>query len=62
MTEIICRLARSPQRPERLALIRPDGSIGGHFRRDETREEIAASLAEAGYVLRDDDTVVRADA
>lgn len=60
MTEIIARIGRTEDRPERLALIHTDGSVSNWFAQDETREEIAAALATAGLLLRDDDTVVRA--
>jgi hypothetical protein len=59
MPEIIARVGRTEDRPERLALLRPDGSVSNWFARDETREDIAAALAKAGMTLRDDDTVVR---
>jgi hypothetical protein len=57
VAEIIGRLGRTKERPERLALLRPDGTVSNWFAHDETREEIAAALAAAGLVLRDDDTV-----
>jgi hypothetical protein len=56
---IIARLVRTPDRPERLALIKPDGRVSNWFAYDDTREDIAAVLAKAGLTLRDDDTVVR---
>jgi hypothetical protein len=59
MPEIIARVGRTEDRPERLALLRPDGTVSNWFARDETREDIAAALAKAGMTLRDDDTVVR---
>ena len=57
MAEIIACLGRTTERPERLALIRLDGTVSNWFAHDETREEIAAALARAGLILRDDDTV-----
>jgi hypothetical protein len=57
--EIIARLGRAPHRPERLALIRPDGSVSNWFARDATRDEIAELLARAGLRLTDADTVIR---
>jgi folate-binding Fe-S cluster repair protein YgfZ len=57
VAEIIARLGRTTERPERLALLRPNGTVSNWFAHDETREEIAAALAAAGLVLRDDDTV-----
>jgi hypothetical protein len=56
---ILARLVRTPERPERLALIRPDGRVSNWFACDDTREDIAAILADAGLTLRTDDTVVR---
>jgi hypothetical protein len=56
------RLAVHPDRPERLAVIRPDGSAAPWFAYayDETREEALAKLAGAGIeVTVDDDAVVR---
>ena len=61
-TTIIARLGRHKSRPERLALISPTGKPLNWFALDETREHLAAVLAKAGMTLRDDDTVVRADA
>jgi hypothetical protein len=58
--QIIARVGRSPDRPERLALFHPNGSVSTWFARDETREDIAAVLLKGGMVLRDDDTVVKA--
>jgi hypothetical protein len=60
MANIIGRLGRHSDRRERLALLRPDGTVSGWFARDATREEIVAALAKSGLVLRDDDTVTRA--
>ena len=48
VAEIIGRLGRTKERPERLALLRPDGTVSNWFAHDETREEIAAALAAAG--------------
>ena len=58
-TEIIGRIGTHKDRPERLCLMRPDGTLSNWFRRDETRTEISESLADAGLLLRDDDSVVR---
>ena len=54
VAEIIARLGGTKERPERLALIRLDGTVSNWFAHDETREGIAAVLAAAGPVLRDD--------
>ena len=62
MGRIVARLGRTMERPERLALIYPDGTVSNWFATDETREQIALALARAGLVLRDDDTVQVADA
>ncbi len=61
MGRIVGRLGRTLERPERLALIYPDGTVSNWFAWDETREEIAVVLARAGLILRDDDTVERAE-
>jgi hypothetical protein len=60
MADVIGRLGRHSERPERLALITPDGTVNCWFARNATREEIAAALAKNRLVLRDDDTVIRA--
>jgi hypothetical protein len=60
MADIVARLGRASDRPERLALLRSDGTVSCWFARNETREEIAAVLAKSGLVLRDDDTVTQA--
>jgi hypothetical protein len=60
MATITARLGRHADRPERLALLRSDGTVSCWFARNATREEIAAALAKSGLVLRDDDTVIRA--
>ena len=62
MTEIIGRLARHPNRPERFALLHLDGSVSNYFAIDDTREFCAGVLAKHGLTLHDDDTVTRADA
>jgi hypothetical protein len=51
VAEIIARLGRTTERPER------HGTVSNWFAHDETRAEIAAALAAAVLVLRDDDTV-----
>jgi hypothetical protein len=62
MATVITRLGRHSARPERLALLRSDGTVSCWFARNATREEIAAALAKSGgLVLRDDDTVIRAE-
>ena len=60
MTDVIGRIGHHESRPERLSLIRPDGTVSSWFARDTTRDEIAVILASNGYKLRDDDTVVKA--
>lgn len=52
-------IATRPDRPERLALFRPDGTLSNSFGQDEGRAEIAAILAPAGYHLLEDGSVVR---
>lgn len=59
MSEIIGRLERTTQRPERLALVRLDGSVSSWFARDMQRDDVATVLARHGLALRDDDSVVR---
>lgn len=54
---MILKLARHPSRPERLALIRPDGTVSNWFGQHQDRAEVAEILRQAGYVLQDDDTV-----
>jgi hypothetical protein len=58
MTDPVGHLARDPARPERWTLFHSDGRVSNRFGRDTDRAEIAAVLADAGMVLRDDDTVV----
>jgi hypothetical protein len=60
MTEVIATIGYHPSRPERLALLHPDGSVSNYFGQDETREQIACILAAHRMILRDDDTVVMA--
>ena len=55
---VIAYLGRHPDRPERWALMRPDGSVSNWFARDETRREIADLLAQVGMTLRNDGSVV----
>ena len=52
-------VAIRPDRPERLALFRPDGTLSNSFGQDEGHTEIAAILAPAGYRLLEDGSVVR---
>lgn len=52
-------VARRPDRPERLALFRPDGSISNSFGRDEDLAAVAAILARSGLRLLPDGAVVR---
>lgn len=59
MSAIIATLAPHPRRPERLALVKPNGIVVNSFAADATREEIAAALARQGFTLRDDDTVTQ---
>lgn len=59
MLDPIGYLARDPARPERWTLFHRDGKASNRFGREQDRAEIAAVLAEAGMMLRDDDTVVR---
>jgi hypothetical protein len=61
MADIIAHLGRHTDRPERLALLRADGTVSSWFPRNATREEIAAARAKSGLVLRDDDTVIQAE-
>lgn len=56
--EVVGRIGRHKNRPDRLAFIRPDGKPGAWFDLDATRESIAANMP-AGLTLNDDDTVVR---
>jgi hypothetical protein len=58
--EIIGRLGTHKRHPERLCLMHPNGEPSNWYGHGVTRAEIAASLADAGMILRDDDTVVRA--
>ena len=55
---VVARVMRRPERPERLALVYPDGWCGW-FARDETRQDIKEVLHQHGLELEDDDTVVR---
>ena len=57
---IVAYLGRHPSRPDRLALMRPDGSVSNWFARDQSRREIADLLAQVGMILRDDGSVVQA--
>ena len=52
-------VAVRPDRPERLALFKPDGTLSNSFGQGEGRVEIAALLAPAGYRLLEDGSVVR---
>ncbi|EHM01225.1 hypothetical protein HMPREF9946_02186 [Acetobacteraceae bacterium AT-5844] len=56
--DAIAFLAVRPDRPERLALFRPDGALSNTFGADESREEIAAMLARNGLRLLTDGSVV----
>lgn len=57
MARVVGRLERAPEHPERLSLVRDDGTVSNRFARDQGREEIARVLADAGFTLNDDDTV-----
>lgn len=53
------RLAVHPDRPERLAVIRPDGRAAHWFSRETTIEEAIAKLARAGIAVTVDDDARR---
>lgn len=57
--EVVGYVARCVDRPERLALFRPDGTVSNSFAVDDDRETVKALLAKGGLTLRDDDKVVR---
>lgn len=52
-------VARRPDRPERLALFRPDGSLSNSFGQDEDLAAVAAILARSGLRLLPDGSVIR---
>lgn len=52
-------VARRVDRPERLALFRPDGSLSNSFAQDDTLETLRPVLASKGLTLREDGVVVR---
>jgi hypothetical protein len=59
MPETIGRIGRHADRPERLALLYPDGRVSNWFAQDATRDDVAAILAQNGLTLHDDDTVTK---
>ena len=62
MTETtIGRIGFHQSRPERLALIRPDGSVSNWFALDDTMETVAAVIVAKlpGSVVQNDGTVTR---
>ena len=59
MSVFVGRVAAHPSRPERLALIRPDGSYSNLFAVGETIESLRPVLAANGLVLADDGTVTQ---
>ena len=59
--EIVGKLGRHKNRPERLAIISNDGAALVWFAQDQTRDELVTLLAADGYVIRDDDVVVKRD-
>lgn len=59
MPEIVGFLAPHPTRPERLALLRPDGTVSNTFGQGEDRTAVAALLRQAGLILQDDNSVTR---
>jgi hypothetical protein len=62
MTEtIIGRIGFHPSRPERLALIRLDGTVSNYFALDATREHVAAVVMAQipGALVADNGTITR---
>ena len=61
MTEIIGRIGFHQSRPERLALMRPDGCVSNWFARDDTMETVAAVIVAQlpGSVVQSDGIVTR---
>lgn len=59
-TEIVGRIERTKEHPERFSLLRADGSLSNHFGQDESREDVAVILRQNGMILRDDNMVVKA--
>ena len=57
--EKIGTISRHPSRPERLALLRPDGSVSNWFGQDETIETIRPQLEAMGASVGDDGTVTQ---
>jgi hypothetical protein len=58
--EIIGKIVMAQRRPERFALMFPNGDVSNFFPMGLTREQVVADLAAHGMIVRDDDTVVRA--
>jgi hypothetical protein len=59
MSEIVGTIGRHKRHPERLALIRPDGSSGAWFAQDQTLDDLRPLLARQGYAVADDGTVTK---
>ncbi len=57
MERIVGRLGHHPDRPERFAIIDPNGKPLGWWGIDQSRAEIAAIIAMSSYTLHDDDVV-----
>lgn len=55
----IGRIGRHPKRPERLALILPNGQPGAWFGQADTAETVAAVLARQGYQMQPCGLVVK---
>jgi hypothetical protein len=59
MPEIIGTIGRHKSRPERLAIIRPDGTAALWCGQHETDDELRATLTSNGYSVAEDGTVTR---
>jgi hypothetical protein len=59
MSQIVGKIGRHNSRPERLAIIRPDGTPAMWFDMDQTEEELRAEIIRHGYAVAVDGTVTR---